>query len=632
MDGRSLDITPENIARLHQLFPDVVSEGRVDFDRLRAVLGAADALVPDGPDHYELRWAGKSAARREVQRPTTATLLPDAAHSVDWDTTGHVFIEGENLEVLRVLQRGYFGKVKMVYIDPPYNTGSDAFVYPDNYGERREDYEKAIGQRDENGFLNKQDLWKKNTRESGQYHSAWLSMMWPRLYLSRNLLREDGVIFVSIDDNEVHNLRMLMNEVFGEENFVGTIIWKKKTNGNNVGDIPPVHDYILCYAKRRLDKQDSLLGFPMTAEYVKKTYKNPDKDKRGSWTTSDLSANHEGPYFPILNEQTGVEYYPPEGRYWVFNETEVKARIADGRIIFGKKGLTAPIQKSFLKDRKSNRLKADSWWSEHGLNEDGTAELAAMLGPKVFVHSKPSDLIKHLLNITTVDGDVVLDFFAGSGTTGQAVYRLNEENRENRRFILVQMAEKVENPRLKFASIAEITRQRLTKAGQLLQQPQPAATLSLGTDNYVPDFGFRAYRLDYSNFRAWRPDVTAAPDLLAQLELFQEPLRDGSDAGDDGRAMLTELLLKMAGGPDVLPLSVPVARFEVAGVEVHDVAGGLVWLALAGINPEIVAAAVAARPQRLVVPGRLFTGDNPDEQVSNARLQLADAGVALQLI
>ncbi len=629
MDGRSLDLTAENISQLHQLFPDAVTEGRIDFERLQAALGAAGALAPAGPDHYELRWAGKADARREVQRATTATLLPDPASSVAWDTTENVFIEGENLEVLRVLQRGYFGKVKMIYIDPPYNTGSDSFVYPDDYGERRETYEQAIGQRDENGFLNKQDLWKKNTRESGQYHSAWLSMMWPRLYLSRNLLREDGVIFVSIDDNEVHNLRLLLNEIFGEENFVGTIIWKKKTNGNNVGDIPPVHEYILCFAKQKRDKQDVLLGFPMTAEYLKKTYQNPDKDPRGPWTTSDLSANHEGPYFAVRNERTGVEHFPPEGRYWVFNEAEVQRRIQDGRIIFGKKGLTAPIQKTFLKDRKSTRLRADSWWSEHGLNEDGTAEVAALLGPKVFVHSKPTDLLKHLLNVTTVGGDLILDFFAGSGTTGQAVYRLNEENRENRRFILVQMPEEVADAKIPFRTIADITRQRLRRAGTLLP-PAPAATLPLAAAAaYRHDTGFRAYRLDYSNFREWRADAAAA-NMLAQLELFQEPLRP---AGADGEAaLLTELLLKMTGGPDVLPLSVAVVRREFAGRAVHDVAGGLVWLALAGLGPGVVAAAVAARPQRLVVPGRTFGGDNPDEQVSNARLQLADAGVVLQLI
>ena len=652
MDGRSLDVTPENIARLRQLFPDVVSEGRVDFDRLRAALGAADALAPDGPDHYELRWAGKSAARREVQRPTTATLLPDAENSVDWDTTGHVFIEGENLEVLRVLQRGYFGKVKMIYIDPPYNTGSDAFVYPDDYGERREDYEKAIGQRDENGFLNKQDLWKKNTRESGQYHSAWLSMMWPRLYLSRNLLREDGVIFVSIDDNEVHNLRLLMNEVFGEENFVAELVWNLRS-GTQAGHFTRSHEYVLCFAKSK----EALTYF--------------SDNKGGIIRHGALKIiSKDNPLSQIIFP-AGVEF---EGKDGIF-EGEIggnEKQYIGGQMIFknGKLANEVAISAGWAmknqvlswlagketfdsKGQRVNRFYFNSsgilWYEkERGtahpktvLDEnvraktENTASVNELLGGKFFDYPKPVSLLKFLIDtITEPDSqDLILDFFAGSGTTAHAVLGLNEQDGGNRRFVLVQMPEPVEEKseafKAGYRTIADITRARLQKVSSKIAASRAG---KLALNGPTPDLGFRAYRLDYSNFRAWRPDVTAAPDLLAQLELFQEPLRGAGGAADDGRAMLTELLLKMAGGPDVLPLSVPVLRRAVAGVEVHDVAGGLVWLALAGISPEVVAAAVAARPQRLVVPGRLFGGPNPDEQVSNARLQLADAGVVLQLI
>ena len=678
MDGRSLDITPENIARLHQLFPDVVSEGRVDFDRLRAALGAAGALAPDGPDHYELRWAGKSAARREVQRPTTATLLPDIANSVDWDTTGHVFIEGENLEVLRVLQRGYFGKVKMIYIDPPYNTGSDAFVYPDDYGERRENYEKAIGQRDENGFLNKQDLWKKNTRESGQYHSAWLSMMWPRLYLSRNLLREDGVIFVSIDDNEVHNLRMLMNEVFGEENFVAELVW---TQGRKslASQIAINHEYVLVYCKSKeanteLNREapdehklwrEKKMGLDaIYAEYARLKaqfpldtpaawraiqdglqvfYKSlPDSspsaahkhyslvDGRGIYFAGDIAqGTGNGGRFVIPHERTQRPCKVPTGG-WRFSEKKLPDLLREGRIAFGPDETTVPKLKRYLRDTEFEVAQSVFYKDGRG----ASARLASLLGGNVFDFPKDEQVLAKLIKFVCPvpqANELVVDFFAGSGTTGQAVLELNEQDGGNRRFLLVQMPELMTADtaayQAGYSTIADITRARLTKAGAKLRGAR-AGQLTLGSGP-TPDLGFRAYRLDYSNFRAWRPDVAAAPDLLAQLELFQEPLRD---ATDDGRAMLTELLLKMAGGPDVLPLSVPVVRRAVAGVEVHDVADGLVWLALAGISPEVVAAAVAARPQRLVVPGRLFGGDNPDEQVSNARLQLADAGVVLQLI
>lgn len=624
MDGRSLHITAENIARLQQLFPDAVSEGRVDFDRLRAALGTADALAPAGPDHYELRWAGKSAARREVQRPTTATLLPDAENSVDWDRTGHAFIEGENLEVLRVLQRGYFGKVKLIYIDPPYNTGSDAFVYPDDYGERREDYEKAIGQRDENGFLNKQDLWKKNTRESGQYHSAWLSMMWPRLYLSRNLLREDGVIFVSIDDHEVHNLRLLLNEVFGEENFVGQLVWhKKRGKDNSARFFSAVHEYILVYAKNI--EQLAFNRLELTEE-TKAAYRNPDNDPRGVYRTLGLWSREQGGSSYEYTTLAGA-FFPKQ--LWLVNAETMRQLDADKKLINTGKRL---YRKMFIDENKGSL--PETIWLDASNNANAKEELKVLFGDaSVFDTPKPVKLLEKIINVSCGKDDLVLDFFAGSGSTAQAVMALNEQDGGNRRFVLVQMPELLapNTPAFQagYRTIADITRARLAKAGAKLRAAR-AGQLALGGP--APDLGFRAYRLDYSNFRAWRPEVAAAPDLLAQLELFQEPRRDGSGAGHDGRAMLTELLLKMAGGPDVLPLSVPVARLDVAGVEVHDVAGGLVWLALAGINAEVVAAAVAARPQRLVVPGHLFAGPNPDELVSNARLQLADAGVVLQLI
>lgn len=628
MDGRSLNTTAENIARLRQLFPDAVSEGRVDFDRLRAALGAADALAPAsaaGPDHYELRWAGKSAARREVQRPTTATLVPDAANSVDWDTTGHAFIEGENLEVLRVLQRGYFGKVKLIYIDPPYNTGSDAFVYPDDYGERREEYEKAIGQRDENGFLNKQDLWKKNTRESGQYHSAWLSMMWPRLYLSRNLLREDGVIFVSIDDNEVHNLRLLLNDVFGEENFVGQLVWhKKRGKDNSARFFSAVHEYILVYAK---NIEQLGLNRLALSEETKAAYRNPDNDPRGIYRTLGLWSREQGGSSYEYTTRAGA-FFPKQ--LWLVNQETMRRLDADNKLINTGKRL---YRKMFIDENKGSL--PETIWLDASNNANAKEELKVLFGDdSVFDTPKPVKLLEKIINVACGPDDLILDFFAGSGSTAQAVLNLNEQDGGNRRFLLVQMPETLDANTPAHAAgyrtIADITRARLQKVSRKIAAAR-AGQLALNGDA-APDLGFRAYRLDYSNFRAWRPDVAAAPDLLAQLELFQEPLRDGGPAAADGRAMLTELLLKMAGGPDIRPLSVPVVRLDVAGTEVHDVAGGLVWLALAGIGPAVVAAAVAARPQRLVVPGRLFGPDNPDEQVSNARLQLADAGVVLQLI
>src|SRR5690606_13546509 len=355
-----------------------------------------------------LNWPGKREALLTANAPIAKTLRPCREESVDFDTTKNLFIEGDNLDALKLLQETYLGKVKMIYIDPPYNTGND-FVYEDSFVEEQSDYLLTTNQVDEYG-----NRLSANTRANGRFHSDWLSMIYPRLKLARNLLSNDGVIFISIGDDEVSNLTSICDEVFGESNFLGVILWKKKTNGNNVGYIPPVHDYILCYAK--LASDSSLLGFPITDEFIASTYSNPDDDPRGPWTTTDLSANHKGPLFEIVNPNTGEKYLPAKGRYWVFNETEVLKRIKDGRIIFGKTGKSGPVQKKYLSDKKGARFKAESWWDSHGLNSDGTAELASLFEPKVFDHPKPTKLLMNLIQISTSDDDVLMDFFAGSGS------------------------------------------------------------------------------------------------------------------------------------------------------------------------------------------------------------------------
>ena len=633
---------PDSVTRLRQLFPEVVREGRVDFDQLRAALGAADALAPTGPEHYELRWAGKAEARREVQRPTTATLLPEPDHSVDFNSTGHVFIEGENLEVLRVLQRGYFGKVKMIYLDPPYNTGNDSFVYPDDYSERREDYEKRSGQPDENGFLNKQDLWKKNTRESGHYHSAWLSMMWPRLYLGRNLLREDGVIFVSIDDHEVHNLRLLLNEVFGEENFVGQWNWFGWASPPNLSrKIKNNVEYILCYQKgNNLRKFNGpAKASPKTDPLIKARGPYKNLIFRPGW----LHFNDE--YATIPSGIYGTDKHPNillndllvRNRYngntvtfrnrFGWTQEKLEAEIALGTRLTLSKNLVLSYKKAEIREVPPNLI---GQLVGVGTTEKASSELSNLFdGVKVFDYPKPVSLLKYLINFCCEKDDLILDFFAGSGTTGQAVLELNEQDGGHRRFLLVQLAEAVEagsTPhQAGYHTVADITRARLQKVSQELREAH------WNPHRPVLDTGFRCYRLGRSNFRTWEPNVTTAPDLLAQLELFQEPLQAPGQPATSP-ALLTELLLKLTGGTQLLPLSVPVVRRVIAGLEIHDVAGGLVWLALAGISPAVVATAVAAQPQRLVVPSRFFGPENPEEQVSNTRLQLADVGVTLQLI
>ena len=453
----SLVIAADRLDLLREDFPEVFHEGKVDFDALKRALGA---WVEPGRERFGLSWPGKANAMRAVQQRSHATLVPDRAESVDFDATGNVIIEGENLEVLKLLQRSYYGQIKMIYIDPPYNTGND-FIYPDDYREPLQEYLRYSGQIDGDGARR-----TTNVESSGRYHSNWLTMMHPRLYLARNLLRDDGVIFVSIDDHEFNNLTTLMNEIFGEENRIGVIVWKKKTNGNNMGLIPPVHDYIVCYGK--IVSDDSIPGQLMTQQQITATYSNSDQDPRGPWTTSDLSANHKGPSFPIENVETGEVFLPPLGRYWVFGEEETLRRVADGRIIFGRSNTGRPIQKKFLSDRSSRRSRPESWWDSHGMNSNGSTELTALFGEsKLFPHPKPTKTISNLIRSSVLHDqeEIVLDFFAGSGTTGHAVMKLNAEDGGNRKFILVQLPEPADGD---YPTISAITRERVRRAGKVI--------------------------------------------------------------------------------------------------------------------------------------------------------------------
>lgn len=541
----SMDLTEHHLEQLKALFPNVFTEGKVDFDALKAELGEH---VETNGERYQFTWAGKEQAKRIATTPSLGTLRPAPDESVDWDSTENLYIEGDNLEVLKLLQKSYFNQVKMIYIDPPYNTGKD-FVYKDDFRDNLANYQRLTGQRDEDG-----NPLFTNSDSAGRYHSNWLNMMYPRLKLARNLLCDDGVIFISIDDNEEHNLRKLCDEIFGEGNFVGKICWKKKTNGNNMGEIPPVHDYLIVYAKKIQD--GLLLGEHIPAEYLEKSYQNTDNDERGPWTTSDLSANHEGPYFSIKNPKTGEVHYPPEGRYWVFNESEVLSRISDGRIIFGRTGVAAPVQKKFLSERASLRWKIDSWWHNVALNADGTEEIKQLLQPKLFSHPKPVNLISKILEITCEAG-VVLDFFSGSATTAHAVMQLNAEDGGNRKFIMVQIPEptpeKSEAQKAGYATIAEIGKERIRRAAAKIREEHP---------DTQADLGFKVLKLDSSNLKKWQPNYDNLKDDLLDAV-------DNIALGRSSEDLLYEVLIKYG-----LPLTLPVAKQQVNGHTVYNVASG----------------------------------------------------------
>lgn len=628
MDGFSRTPKEERLQTLARLIPEAFTEGKVDWEKLKAALGED---INFANERYVLNWAGKSDAFRIMQLPSSATLIPVREVSVDFDQTNNIFIEGENMETLKILQKSYFGKVKMIYIDPPYNTGNDSFIYPDRFAESREEYLRRIGDIDEDGTMIRESLFHKNSKENGQYHSNWLNMMMPRLYLAKSLLRDDGVIFVSIDDNEVHNLRLLMNEVFGEENFIGTIIWKKKTNGNNMGLIPSVHDYVISFSKNIHKIKESDFGFLLTKEHIKKSYSNPDNDPRGPWTTTDLSANHKGPHFGITNPLTKEVHFPANGRYWVFNEKEVQKRISEGRIIFGKTGKTKPVQKVFLKERELKRLKAESWWDKHGMNEDATAELNIIFDTaKVFVHAKPSIFIKKLIEISTSPNDIILDFFAGSGTTAHAVMQLNREDSGSRQYICVQMAEpcKPESEAYKagYRTIADIAMERIRRAGQQIRQEievdrekqRRQLDLEDRTEPEMPDLGFKVFRLSESNFKQWRAvDGTNRQEWEQQMMDFINPVTPNATAVN----MVYELLLK--NGKDLNSTIEDKNGYTL--VNSTEMA-----LVLEKITPEIIDGLLAAKPDKVIVLDKLFEGN--DQLKTNTALQMKDAGIPFRTI
>lgn len=465
-------------------------------------------------------------------------------------------------------------------IDPPYNTGND-FIYADDFMRTQDEENRQMGMFDE-----EENRLFKNTDSNGRFHSDWCSMMYSRLLLARNLLTEDGVIFISIDDNEVENLRKIGDELFGPTNLVGTILWKKKTNGNNMGFLPPVHDYIICYAKSLPSITD--MGFPISDDFIAKTFSNPDNDSRGPWTTTDLSANHKGPYFPIKNPKTGEVFWPPEGRYWVFNEKEVEKRIAEGRIIFGKTGMTRPVQKVFAANRKFGKVRAESWWDKAGMNEDATAELKELFGAaKLFTHPKPSKLLKQITTIATDRDSIILDFFSGSATTAHAVMQLNAEDGGHRKFIMVQLPEvcdeKSEAARAGYKTICDIGKERIRRAGEKIKAEQGLAAQNLDT-------GFRVLKLDESNMK----DVFYAPEELSQETMYDmvSNIRDGRTGLD----LLFGCLLDWG-----LPLSLPFSSETLDGCTVYTYNDGDLIACFDENVPESVVTAIARRkPLRAV--------------------------------
>lgn len=567
--AHSGDVVAENVATLKALFPAIVTDGKVDFDVLRQLLGDA---VDDGAERYGLNWKGKSRARAFALTPSLGTLRPAKADSVNWDTTKNIVIEGDNLEVLKLLRKSYAGKVKLIYIDPPYNTGKD-FVYPDNYADSLASYEALTGQRGEDGAR-----LTSNKEASGRFHTDWLNMMYPRLMLAKELLRDDGVIFVTIDDSEADNLRKIMSDVFGEENFVANVIWQKKyaVSADESG-IASMHDHIIVY-RRGPGFERGLL--PRTEEQDKR-YTNLDNDHRGNWASDNYVSNkskEERPtlWYAIKHPKDGRDVWPEPHAVWRYSKDKHNELEANNRLYWGpNQSYGRPRMKRFLSEVQQG-LVPSTWWpfNEVGHNDEAQKSVGELLGRKIFSTPKPVRLLDRIITVSGGTDGIIVDFFAGSGSTAHAVLEKNAADGGDRRYIMVQLPEpldpenkdqapaadlcdKLGKPR----NIAELTKERLRRAGAKVRADHPEAKL---------DTGFRVYKLATSNLKPWQP----GDDLVADLMDATTNVLPGRSEDD----LLVELLLKTG-----IDLALPSDTRTIAGRTVHIFGGGTLVVCLADI-------------------------------------------------
>lgn len=573
--SQSPDFVKDNIELLKSLFPTIVKEGKIVMEELEALLGED---VEKEEEYYNFTWAGKSMARREANKPSTATLRPDKSESKDWDTTGNVFIEGDNLEVLKLLQKSYANKIKLIYIDPPYNTGKD-FVYKDNYNDNLNNYLSLTGQLDEDG-----KKISTNSESDGRYHSNWLNMIYPRLKLARNLLQDNGAIFISIDDNELSNLTKATSEVFGEENIVGNIIWRKKYGiQNDAKYFSTSHEYLLVVAKNKSLFSPNLLE---RSEEQNNRYKNPDNDPRGPWKPGDLSVGRvtDKDIYEIVTP-SGRKVLPPEGNSWRFSKEKFEEYKNDNRIWFGTDGSNVPAIKRFLSEVKQGITPTTFWdYDEVGHTDGSNKALKQLFGNKAyFDYPKPVELIKKVLKIGIEEG-IILDFFAGSGTTAHATMDLNSIDGKKRKFICVQLPEPLssstEGFKSGFKSIADITKERIRRAGEKIKSEQKSDI----------DIGFKVFKLDSSNIRTWDGN----PEKLEE-NLFTAGKNIKEDRTEED--VLFEILLKYG-----LDLTVPIEEKSVNGKMVYSVGYGTLFICLSDNITTEVAEAIGQWKEKLEPP------------------------------
>lgn len=525
----SKDLVAERVAQIKELFPEIVTEGdgSIDFEKLRLILGDE---VDEGDERYAFTWPGKADAIRQAQTVSTATLRPCLEKSVNWDTTRNLYIEGDNLEVLKLLQRGYHGKVKMIFIDPPYNTGHD-FVYRDSFGNSIENYKEQAG-------LSSQS----NADTSGRYHSNWCSMMYPRLKLARELLSDAGIIAITIDDNEYSNLKLMADEIFGISNYLSTIVWQKTlTRRNDAKQISNAHDYILLYA-RKIESVTIKKEAPSSKQ--RETYTNRDKDPRGDWLAVPFHAPNIRPNLTYeITLPSGRKVLPPKGRCWSTSKANFDALVNDGRIWFGKDGDGMPQRKKFWSERGSEEgVVPWTWWDYEfaGENREATREIKELFDDAtVFTAPKPTKLIDKILNLVSLESGIILDFFAGSSTTAHSIIKANHTGK-NFQFVLVQIPELISDSAVAFElgyhNLCELGEERIRRAGKKIAEEAEESNrqLKLGEEpKKVPDIGFRALKLDDSGIAQPEPGQLILnrikPDHSDEDILFEMMLKWGLD-------------------------------------------------------------------------------------------------------
>ena len=627
LDGFSMDLEKTNIEKLKSVFPECFADGRLDIDKLLSLCGE---YIDNDFEKYKFEWKGKSECLRLAQKRSTGTLRPCREESVNFDDTQNVYIEGDNLEVLKLLQTAYYNKIKMIYIDPPYNTGND-FVYEDDFADPMARYKEVT-----------QQTTKSNPETMGRFHTNWLNMMYPRLRLAANLLKDDGVIFISIDDNEVTNLKKICDEIFGEENFAAQIPWRKRTAKSDVPfGVSQDYEWILCYTKS--DR------FTAGVEGGTRKYFESDDFPGRPWRIHDLTkqtsaSERPNSFFTMVNPKTGVEYPANPNRTWAVTKETFEQYYADGKIVFPDDydflSITKPAFRYFKDDdmaKVGDRFgfipMSTNLPNDIGMTKEGTKEIVDLFDNKVFGFPKPTALINYLLKAATSykpsNEDIILDFFSGSATTAHAVMQLNAEDGGNRRFICVQLPEvcdeKSDAYKAGYKSICEIGKERIRRAGAKILEEQ-GTQITIDNDDKKPlDIGFKVFKLDTSNLRIW-DNMPITGDN--QTKIFTERMNSMINSIKDDRTdmdVVYEVMLKMG-----VPLDIPVQYIEINGKVVYIVGDFLLMIALFdNITSEDIEAIAAYAPAKIVCAEQGFADDSA---LSNAYYILRDKQIELKLV